>query len=342
MNDMNIAITDIYGNLYKNDRLFDLNACSIGENLLLPGIELKKKLEEKGHQYHTLDVYKANEVDVVVFQEIPRSWYTLTNFIDKLKYVLKFSARKDTLLQVVKRVPKENRILLIMEPPVVANRSYEKLFHKYFGKILTWNDELVDGKIYHKIFYPQPKPDLEYCKKWEEKKMFTMICGNKTSDHPDELYSQRRKVIDYFEKTKHEFDLYGIGWGKESLKNYKGRIDKKLEVLSGYKFAFCYENQGSASGYITEKIFDCFFANCVPIYWGAPNVTTYIPKNTFIDRRDFQTEDELMKYLYAIDEKEYAQYLRNIKEYLNGDLYNKHFSVQAYVESMTKYILEGK
>ena len=41
-------------------------------------------------------------------------------------------------------------------------------------------------------------------------------------------------------------------------------------------------------GYITEKIFDSFAAWCVPVYWGASNVTDYIPEGCFIDRRKFR------------------------------------------------------
>ena len=34
-------------------------------------------------------------------------------------------------------------------------------------------------------------------------------------------------------------------------------------------------------GYITEKIFDSFFAGVVPIYWGAENITDYVPKSLY-------------------------------------------------------------
>jgi hypothetical protein len=58
--------------------------------------------------------------------------------------------------------------------------------------------------------------------------------------------------------------------------------------LEKYKFSICYENARDTPGYITEKIFDCFFAGCVPIYWGANNITDHIPKECFIDKRDFE------------------------------------------------------
>lgn len=44
---MNIAIVNIYGDAYSEDKLFDINSCKIGQNLLLPGIVLKKELEKE-------------------------------------------------------------------------------------------------------------------------------------------------------------------------------------------------------------------------------------------------------------------------------------------------------
>lgn len=66
-------------------------------------------------------------------------------------------------------------------------------------------------------------------------------------------------MIEYLEQNDHEFDLYGYGWEKEGFKSYKGSVKDKLEILSHYKYCVCYENMRGEKGYITEKIFDCFF-----------------------------------------------------------------------------------
>jgi len=42
-----------------------------------------------------------------------------------------------------------------------------------------------------------------------------MIAGNKRSSHPLELYSERLRAIEWFEKEHPaDFDLYGIGWNQ--------------------------------------------------------------------------------------------------------------------------------
>ncbi|MBA7551029.1 hypothetical protein ES705_43562 [subsurface metagenome] len=108
-----------------------------------------------------------------------------------------------------------------------------------------------------------------------------MIAGHKFNSHPLELYSERVKAIRWFEENHPEdFDLYGIGWDKYCFKgmlsrlnrfntlrklfklkypSYKGPIKSKREIYKKYKFAICYENARDISGYMTEKIFDCFF-----------------------------------------------------------------------------------
>ena len=98
-------------------------------------------------------------------------------------------------------------------------------------------------------------------------------------------------------------DLYGVGWNVPSYKLgetrvpatirhlqrkllhqwqrlrpdpflvaarrvYRGIATSKAEVLGKYTFALCFENQ-ILKGWITEKIFDCFFAGTIPILRGG-------------------------------------------------------------------------
>jgi hypothetical protein len=54
-----------------------------------------------------------------------------------------------------------------------------------------------------------------------------------------------------------------------------------LNILNQYKFILCFENS-YGDGYITEKIFNTFFAKSIPIYKGSPIILDYINKNAFI------------------------------------------------------------
>ena len=169
-----------------------------------------------------------------------------------------------------------------------------------------------------------------------------MIASNKgfKDSNNNELYSERVGFIRWFEKNyPDEFDLYGTKWDqyrfghsyfgrvlnkikplrkKNLFHSYKGVVDSKNETMKNYMFSICYENIKDQNGYITEKIFDSFFAGCVPIYWGAKNVTDYIPKECFIDKRDFDSFEQIYRYMASMDKKIYVNYLDNIEEFLNS------------------------
>lgn len=92
--------------------------------------------------------------------------------------------------------------------------------------------------------------------------------------------SERIKTIRFFEEVGEKgFVFYGRNWDKEEYPSYGDIVDDKVKVNSQYKFTICYENCEGLPGYVTEKIFDCFATASVPVYWGAPNITDYIPKN---------------------------------------------------------------
>lgn len=338
---MNVAAMTVYGDYYNEDRLFDENSCLIGQNLLLPGICLKQKLKENGHSYHTFDCYKEKDIDKIIYFDIPsNSKLTFVGLIDIARYVLHKGWKNDYFNKTINDLPRNNRVLIIQEPPVVNPKSYNKKFHRYFGKILTWNPDLVDNKKYFDFKYPQPIPDKQYCIPFTQKKMFTQISGNKKGIGDNELYSERRKVIDYFETNNNDFEFYGVGWEKENLKTYKGRTDDKLETLSKYKFSFTFENCSGLNGYVTEKIFDCFFAGTVPIYWGAEDIENYIPEECYIDYRKFKSIEEVVDFCQKLTEEEYEKYRVAAKNYLNGDYFKENFSVEAYVERMCRAILD--
>jgi hypothetical protein len=158
---------------------------------------------------------------------------------------------------------------------------------------------------------------MEKIPPFEKKKFCTMIARKLKSGHPNELYSERVKAIVFFEGK--EFDLYGTGWSRKKYKNYRGAVDDKMAVLKEYKFSICYENTRDLKGYISEKIFDCFAAGVVPVYWGASNVTDYIPAECFIDRRKFKDNGELYAFLKAMKKEEYEKYILSAEAFLKSE-----------------------
>lgn len=83
-------------------------------------------------------------------------------------------------------------------------------------------------------------------------------------------------------------------------------------------FPFVTNPIADIKGCHTLRIFDCLQAGCIPIYLGTPDITDYIPSNTFVNKRKF-TYPELLEYLESVEQEEFEEYLQNIQVFLNSD-----------------------
>jgi hypothetical protein len=245
-------------------------------------------------------------------------------------------------LDKLKQYDPKKLVLLLWEPPCVKPYNYEPQNHSYFSKVLTWNDDFVDQQKYYKSYYPQYSlAMLEHLAEFSQKKLCTMVAGLLPSQHPNELYSKRKELVEFFETAPAgDFEFYGNRGWKTPYKNYKGtigmdrkgtdRILAKIEVLNGYKFCICYENQKEINGYVTEKILHCFRAGCVPVYWGAKNIERYVPRNCFISREDFKSNAHLYDYLKNMPQAVHQEYIDNIRFFME--------SPQAHLFSVSNLI----
>lgn len=259
------------------------------------------------------------------------------NHLEDFEYLIVFEVIPEQL-PMLKKYPKEKLILFLWEPPSVIPENYKTENHELFSKVYTWNDTLIDGQKYFKLYYPVMKPMLKNPIPFNEKKLCTLIACNKHSDYPGELYSERRNLVDFFENANtNDFTLFGRGW--PDYKNYAGAITTKADVLPRFRFCFAYENIRDIPGYITEKIFDCFHASVVPVYWGASNIRDLVPDNCYIDRTQFVDNASLYAFLKQIDEQTHNQYLENIKTFLNSEAV-KAYSREQFIESFISLIKE--
>jgi hypothetical protein len=141
-----------------------------------------------------------------------------------------------------------------------------------------------------------------------------------------------RKLVSYWQKLAPEPRLIA------ARSVYRGFATSKSATLSKYKFALCLENS-ILKGWTTEKIFDCFFAGTVPVYWGAPDVTDYIPKNCFIDKREFPDYGDLRTYLRSLSERDVREYKENARAFINSPAF-KPFSKHTFAQMIAGIVEE--
>ena len=161
----------------------------------------------------------------------------------------------------------EKSMVIMLEPPVVHPRQYERMKALGFKRVLTFMKEAVDNS---KVFY-SPFPLIKYTptKEIERTKKVCAIYGNKMFDGPGELYTARRQQILSWGM---EIDLYGRGWEKDQeiieTVNWCGPFEgNKVDLLRQYTYTVNYENC-NLEGYATEKWGDAIQAGCVPIRRG--------------------------------------------------------------------------
>ena len=94
------------------------------------------------------------------------------------------------------------------------------------------------------------------------------------------------------------------------------------------------ENNKELSGYITEKIFNAFFAGCVPCYQGDPEVTRWIPADTFVSMEGIETGAELVRRLQSISKEEIRGYRERGRRFL-GSSQSRIFDSSAWVAKVS-------
>ena len=323
--------------LYSNYSINDNNNIFKDDSEILsidskePHIKLKEVFKNYGYDLSTKDLNKVENSSFTIFYDMPLG-------INEIN------------------IP-ENSYLILWECEVIAPSNWVLKNHLKFKKIFTWDNSLVDNVKYFKIQYPNK---LNFSvKSYEEKKLVTMLAGNKYSSHPLELYSHRKTIIRWFEKNKIDnFEFYGIGWDKlvtsnryfnfllkklnlnellsSTYQNYKGFVNDKKNALENYKFCFCFENSINEEEYISEKIFDCFSAGTVPIYLGSKKINNTIPSNTMILYSEFKNINDLYQHLTSMKKTDYDEIILNIKNFLKS----KEASIYS-VEHFTKTITEN-
>jgi len=332
-----MIIGSIYGWQNGGDDIFNPQSLRNRDNCLEPMRVLQRVAIDQGIELHTADVNELNRIspDFAVYVES-------INFISsavKKNYLILY----ETPLTVPRNADYE--YLNKFDGIFTWNRELlEKGFINDRGQAIPLNRFI-------EIFHPNPIPaecgkDFVSLPLTKRPDFVCLIGSNRHSNlHDDrELYSERVRAIRWFEKhAPGRMRLYGNGWkvpqkrlgklgklryrmekiypwitSKPVFPSYQGPAATKHEVLSRTQFCICFENARDIPGYLTEKIFDCLFAGCVPIYWGEKNVSDVIPSDCFIDFRKFRNYDALYHFIGNMTPEKFSSYQSAAIEFLRG------------------------
>jgi hypothetical protein len=266
-------------------------------------------------------------------------------------------------LQLLKKMefPVEKRVLLMLEPEVVIPSRFGKKFSKEFGTILRIGrppKSTIGG-----IHWPQFWRELPELETPREAHSVVMMAGNKISFIPGELYGLRRNCA--YELP--ELVLFGSGWDTNTLTRFRKMVIEffiairsryaprahsmqfwfrknskwlgapidKQNTLKKYRYSLVIEN---STEFLSEKLFDAFFAGCIPIYIG-PNVKDYgIPDSLVVS-----VDPDLSSIKRGILEAkkiDYTSWYEELVMWLGDSQTRNTWSAESYFAQLSESLLK--
>lgn len=341
-----IAINYYFGPEDLNNRIFEEES----KSMLAPYMrDFREFMRERGIEVATLDTVDYNDPDLLTVLYFEYNWRML-------------SKKKDPFLS---RIPYEKRTLLLIEPAIInPTLYYTGLLRNRFSKVFTWDLRLLEkNPEYVPVYVPVGAEPRAYREnrfadvKFSEKKLLVSVSRNRWHYHPLSTFALRRRVYRHLqENAPSDFDLFGLDWerpcsklekllGRDYTVCWRGEIpgswDAKVEKISRYKFSLCFENSVGQPGYLSEKIFDCFCARTVPIYYGSRGNEKLLPEGAFIDWRDFKSPGKLLEFLKAMDEETHAKYVERIDGFMQSPEIQQFSNLHLY-ETIFRNLTSGR
>jgi hypothetical protein len=290
--------------------------------------ELREEMLAHGIECATVDVCLPEQAD-----------YFVVNRLD-----LVFGQ----VIGAITKNPSARLILFAWEEPVVCGLHEEDILTRLdVDRVFCWRDDLTDRRNFIKINIPQSQSEWPGADrlKFGERKLIVAIDGFKSSRHPNECYSLRRKTLSGLVESGIDVDLYGRGWAEcrdKTLRGiWRGQVDSKYAVQSNYRFTLCIQNSKDYPGDVCEKIFDAFKTGSIPIYHGAPNISQHVPANCFVDLRAFKGPDELAAFITAFSEDEYQRMREAASRFMQNGFREK-FTGRAVAGIVANELLDLK
>lgn len=161
------------------------------------------------------------------------------------------------------------------------------------------------------------------------------ITSTKKHEGQDKQYKfGKRQRLEFLHGLKHALKKDGIRL------EIKSKVKSKDDILASSEYTVVVED-ASEPHYFSEKLTDAFLCNAMPIYFGAPNIFEYFPKNSLILLEDLDIEKAKGIIKYTVENNLYEKNLDAARGAKNMVL-NKYNLFMNIVEKISEYDISNK
>ncbi|XP_045171050.2 alpha-(1,3)-fucosyltransferase C-like [Mercenaria mercenaria] len=175
-----------------------------------------------------------------------------------------------------------------------------------YGQVLHKRDVSDNAKLLLEQENNKKSYDAIYSRKKRDAVWLVSHCSTK---------SKREK---YIEKLKNHINVDILGHCGENLCPKTSRHSGCIEdIVKTYKFVLSFENTFHTD-YVTEKLFDWFPRDIIPVVYGMADYNKIVPDGTIINAANFSSPKLLANYLNYVGSNRdvYVKYLRRKRRYV--------------------------
>lgn len=238
---------------------------------------------------------------------------------------------------------KQNKLNIML---CVENCNYHT-HYMHYNKYGNYSNDLINIYLYNHIDKIELTNNyiaipIIYLQMNYLKKFYNAICPSIYTEYQNKKFCLiATNTINLHENNGHKRNIINVlsQIGKcDTLNTHKRHIRDKscyhdaelLNIFNQYKFVFVCENSTN-NGYITEKIFNCYFARTIPIYFGSKKINNYFNSNTFVNMNEYEIDNNI-NLIKSINTKEIFE------SYINSNIINDLYSNENYKEKINNFI----
>jgi hypothetical protein len=255
------------------------------------------------------------------------------------------------------------RALIVQEPKIVLPKNWSSGVRRKFSTVIEVGNPKATTVVNWPQSWPQSLPEIATIDATRRTDCAVMIQARKFSFVSGQLYSLRTELVSTDTRVK----VFGPGWDQKCFRvwlrliaefkyavsagapmdfttlrtafvkplNWEGAVEDKISAMTEFRVAIIIEN---SLGYTSEKIFDAFFAGCIPVYVGPALDVFEIPTDLYV--KSAAEANSISEGISIALEMDYDNWLTSVRGYLASkqtrDLWSSSSVLQRLIQLARK------